>query len=117
VQPCSEQKGRLRASLAQTASVPLISKSQPVCLSVCDCGSVGVHTGVHAAGENCPGPSLGVWPPMRRTTRRILHGANTIMMTAVAMMLRKRLAILTTVCVFVPQPAIGSGSSPVAKSR
>ena len=40
-----------------------------------------------------------------------------IMMTAVAMMLRKRLAILTTVCVFVPQPAIGSGSSPVAKSR
>jgi hypothetical protein len=41
----------------------------------------------------------------------------TIVMTAVAMMLRKRLAILTTVCVFVPQPAIGSGSSPVAKSR
>jgi hypothetical protein len=34
VQPCSEQKGRLRASLAQTASVSLISKSQPVCLSV-----------------------------------------------------------------------------------
>jgi hypothetical protein len=33
VQPCSEQKGRLRASLAQTASVSLISKSQPVCLS------------------------------------------------------------------------------------
>ena len=35
MQPCSEQKGRLRASLAQTASVSLISKSQPVCLSVC----------------------------------------------------------------------------------
>jgi hypothetical protein len=34
VQPCSEQKGRLRASLAQTASVSLISKSQPVCVSV-----------------------------------------------------------------------------------
>eukprot|EP01046_Picozoa_sp_COSAG06_P018063 COSAG06_NODE_1245_length_10117_cov_28.671990_15_plen_94_part_00 len=33
MQPCSEQKGRLRASLAQTASVSLISKSQPVCLS------------------------------------------------------------------------------------
>ena len=33
MQPCSEQKGRLRANLAQTASVSLISKSSPVCLS------------------------------------------------------------------------------------
>ena len=48
--------------------------------------------------------------------RAILRATRTIM-TAVAMILRKRLAILTTVCVFVPQPAIGSGSSPVAKSR
>lgn len=73
--------------------------------------------GVHAAGENCPGPSLGLsaWP-MRRTAADITRNP-AIMMTAVAMMLRKRLAILTTVCVFVPQPAIGSGSSPVAKSR
>jgi hypothetical protein len=53
---------------------------------------------------------------MRRTAADITRNP-AIMMTAVAMMLRKRLAILTTVCVFVPQPTIGSGSSPVAKSR
>ena len=45
MQPCSEHKGRLRASLAQTVRVyyPLISKSPPVCLSVLCVFCAGAH--------------------------------------------------------------------------